>query len=106
MGSNAVALVLEGDGVHKIKLFLAGAKDCLIEQPQLFSLSKKRRLGCSQWLKVVVGLVRKDPSDTGCRLKCKHCCSGALKLRYQSWMIGSYMDDNTVKRAGTFLFNP
>ena len=23
-----------------------------------------------------------------------------------SWMIGSYMDDNTVKRAGTFLFNP
>ena len=29
----------------------------------------------------------------GYRLKCKHCCSGALKLRYQSWIIGSYMDD-------------
>ena len=59
LGSNAVALVLEGDGVHKIKLLLARAKDCLIEQPQLFGLSKKRRLGRLQWLKLVVGLVKK-----------------------------------------------
>ena len=41
MVSNANALVLEGDGVHKIKLFLARAKDCLIEQQQLFGLSRR-----------------------------------------------------------------
>ena len=67
MVSNANALVLEGDGVHKIKLFLARAKDCLIEQQQLFSLSKKRRLGCSQWLKICSWALLKDPWlwDTG-----------------------------------------
>jgi len=67
LGSNASALVLEGDGVHKIKLFLARAKDCLIEQQQLFSLSKKRRLGCSQWLKVCrIGLCCRIP---GCGIQ-------------------------------------
>ena len=65
------------------------------EKARLFAVVEDLQLGFVEGSLVV-----------GYRLKCKHCCSGALKLRYQSCRIGSYMDDNTVKRAGTFLFNP